>query len=114
MARNDNFKNDGRAFGYQHFVSKVFGFAFKISNRTSATLSAIEAEFVVIGWATFCVFEAVGQQQQSAIERDCLNLLAPEFVSDANGCKARILNTHFQIAQQYFGQSPKFIPGETA
>jgi hypothetical protein len=56
----------GRAFGDEHLIAQVFRHGAKVGNAARPTLAAIEAELVVIGRATFRVFQAVGQEKQPA------------------------------------------------
>src|ERR1700727_2552019 len=84
MTTDDDLQDDGRPLGDEHLVAEILGAGLEVGDGAGAALAAVQSEFVIIGWTTLSVLEAVRQQQESAVEWDGLDLLAPELVGDAD------------------------------
>ena len=111
VAADDDLQHNRRAFRHQHLVAEFLGAPFEVGDGTGAALLAIEAKLVVVGRTPLGVFEAVRQQQQTAVERHGLNLLAPDFIGDAHHREAEILLTQPHLPQQFLGEGPHFLLG---
>ena len=75
--------------GKQDFIPELFGANLIVRNRTSSAFLAIKAELVVICRTTFCMFQAVWQQQQSSFEWNREKLLLPECVTNQDHRKPK-------------------------
>ena len=60
VSRNDDLKDNRRAFCDKHFVTELFRSNFIVRNRTRTAFLAIKAKLIIICWTTFCMFQAVG------------------------------------------------------
>ena len=101
VALDDNLEHDRRPFRHQNLVPQLFRLDFVIGNVTGATGFAIQTEFVVIGWATFRMFQTVGQQQHPPLERNGHHLSLPEEIPQQHHRKAEITLLQPQAGQQF-------------
>src|SRR5579875_2076253 len=121
MAADDDFEDDRRPLGNQHFVAEVLGPGLEIGDGARPALAAIQTQFVIIGGAPLGVLEAMRQQQQTPFEIDGLDLFSPELIGDTYHCEAEVLLAQLHAAQQVFafflqlclGKRPAAIEGLT-
>src|SRR5207249_7551655 len=84
----------------------------EVSHRAGPALLAIEAELIVVGRASFGVLETVRQQQETALEVDSLDLLAPELVADGDHDEAEVLLLQPYVPEQVLTHFLQTLPRE--
>src|SRR5262245_7266640 len=110
MSGDDDLKDDRCAFADENLVAEFLGADLEVGDRALSTLLAIESELIVVRWASLGIFQAMRQEQQSAIERYSRDLLTPELIHARDERDAKVLLAKPLFTEKVIGKLLRLDP----
>ena len=112
LARLNQRHDQRRTFGDEHRVAEALRFLLQILNRAQAALLAEQPELVERRRALVFDAQALGQQQQPAVERNRRQMFAPDFVVEQDPDIVAVLGVHAAELDDGVGLDAQLVEDE--